>query len=336
MFRRTLLRWFRANKRPLPWRTEPSLYRTVVSEFMLQQTQVKTVLPFFAVWMRRFPEFATLAASPESAVRKAWEGLGYYSRARNLHRLARLVAHMPAPPVDFDGWLALPGVGPYTAAAISSIACGAPVACVDGNIVRVLARLTNDRTAFEDNASAVKRFATLASEVLNRRHPGEHNEAMMELGATVCTKANPRCDACPVARHCAGRTAGDPAEIPRIGRRTIVKRDTTRAWCVDHGRLLLHRVAEGSRRLAGLHELPDLSQLGLGPDSGKPILKRTRSITHHRISETIREARLDTAGHRRVANDGNLVWVPLDKIDSVALSGPHRRWVREIMETRLQ
>lgn len=336
VFRRTLLRWFRANGRPLPWREEPSLYKTVVSEFMLQQTQVKTVIPFFDAWMRRFPDFGALATAPESAVLKAWEGLGYYSRARNLHRLAKEIAAMPTPPSEPKQWLELPGVGSYTSAAISSIACGVPVACVDGNIVRVLARLTNDRTAFADNGSAVKHFGPLASIILNRRHPGEHNEAMMELGATVCTKASPQCDACPVARFCAGWTAGDPAEIPRIARRATVKRETARAWCLDRGRLLLHRIPDSSHRLAGLHELPELSLLKAGPGPGRPMLRRTRSITHHRISETILEARLDAAARRRVAGDANLVWVPLDEIDSVALSGPHKRWVREIMESGLQ
>jgi A/G-specific adenine glycosylase len=328
---RALLTWFRAHSRPLPWRTEPSLYRTVVSEFMLQQTQVKTALPYFAAWMERFSDFATLATAPEDAVLKAWEGLGYYNRARNLHRLAKLIAEMPAPPRDAAGWEALPGVGPYTAAAISSIACGVPAACVDGNIVRVLARLTNDRTAFADNGSAVKHFAPLAEALLDRLHPGVHNEALMELGATVCTKANPSCDACPVARLCAGLAAGGPATLPQIARKSTVRRKVARAWCVERGRLLLHRGHGGARRLAGLHELPELSSLGVSVPPSEPLLKRTRSITHHRIEEAIHAVQLNTAERRRVTCNETLVWVPLAAIESVTLSGPHRRWVKEIL-----
>jgi A/G-specific adenine glycosylase len=330
-FNKRLRAWFRAHARPLPWRTEPSLYRTVVSEFMLQQTQVKTVLPYFAAWMTRFPDFAALATADEEEVLKAWEGLGYYSRARNLHRLAKLVAAMPSPPRDAAGWQELPGVGPYTAAAISSIACGAPAACVDGNIVRVLARLTNDRTSFADNGSAVKCFAPLASELLNRRHPGDHNEALMELGATICTKANPACSACPVSRFCAGFSAGDPASLPRIARKSTVRREVARAWCVERGRLLLQRANGNARRLAGLHELPEFSALGLNRISGKPLLARTRSITHHRIAETIHSARLNAIARKMVAREAAFIWVPIAKIDSVTLSGPHRRWVREIL-----
>jgi len=303
---------------------------------MLQQTQVKTVLPYFAAWVARFPDFAALAAASEASVLKAWEGLGYYSRARNLHHLAKLVSAMPAPPREAAGWLELPGVGPYTAAAISSIACGAPAACVDGNIVRVFARLTNDLTAFADNGSAVKHFVPLAAQLLNRRHPGDHNEALMELGATVCTKANPACSVCPVSRFCAGFAAGDPASLPRIARKSTIRREVARAWCVDRGRLLLHHVHADSRRLAGMHELPELAALGLASDAGSLLAKHTRSITHHRIAETIREAKLDAAARQRITRDRDLVWVPLGAIDRVTLSGPHRRWVAEILTSKQQ
>ncbi len=195
--RRALLEWFRANKRTLPWRVAPSIYKTVVSEFMLQQTQVKTVLPYFARWQERFPDFATLAAAPEADVVKHWEGLGYYSRARNLHKLARAVAALSAPPRTATAWEELPGVGPYTAAAIASIACGDRVACVDGNVARVLARLTADATAFGSGSELVKHFRALAGDVLDPEHPGEWNEAMMELGALVCTPRGPSASVVP-------------------------------------------------------------------------------------------------------------------------------------------
>jgi len=333
-FQRTLRTWFLANRRPLPWRTALSLYRTVVSEFMLQQTQVKTVLPYFERWMRELPDFTALANAPETTVMKLWEGLGYYSRARNLHRLAKELVTMPAPPVDSAGWQMLPGVGPYTAAAISSIACGQPDACVDGNIVRVLARLTATRTSFRDNAAAVKHFAPLAASVLDRRHPGDHNEALMELGATVCTRASTACDRCPVSRFCAGFAASDPAAFPRIARRATEKREVSRAWCVHRGRLLLHRTSATSRRLTGLRELPETSTLGIKPTAKDLLLTKRRAITHHQITESIYSIALTPTLRKAIAKDPALEWVPLAHLERITLSGPHRRWIGGIIAAR--
>src|SRR5262249_4851467 len=149
-----------------PWRDSPSLYKTVVSEFMLQQTQVKTVLPYFARWLEALPDFAALAAAPEERVLKLWEGLGYYSRARNLHRLAKEIAALPTPPRTAAERRECPGVGPSTAAAITSISFSAPAACVDGNVVRILARLTANAPEFRDSASAAKIFTPLADALL--------------------------------------------------------------------------------------------------------------------------------------------------------------------------
>ena len=159
-FHRALLAWYRvARSSNSRGASVPSLYQTVVSEFMLQQTQVKTVLPYLARWLAELPDFAALAAAPEARVLKLWEGLGYYSRARNLHRLAQQVVAWPdACNVTPEAWRELPGVGPYTSAAITSISFGTPAACVDGNVVRILARLTADATEFRDSASASKAF----------------------------------------------------------------------------------------------------------------------------------------------------------------------------------
>ena len=171
-FQRVLLTWYRAHARKLPWRESPSLYQTVVSEFMLQQTQVKTVLPYLARWLVELPDFAALAAASESRVLKLWEGLGYYSRARNRHRLAQQVVAWPELRRTPEAWRELPGVGPYTAAAITSISFGAAAACVDGNVVRILARLTADATEFRDSASASKIFTPLAEALLPAAAPG--------------------------------------------------------------------------------------------------------------------------------------------------------------------
>ena len=331
-FRKALLGWYRREARALPWRGSPSLYSTVVSEFMLQQTQVKTVLPHFARWMAEFPDFAALAAAPDSRVLRLWEGLGYYARARNLHRLARELAARPEPPRTAAQWGELPGVGPYTAAAIASIAGGERAACVDGNVVRILARLTADGTRFRDGAAAARAFAPLAERLVPAGEPGDHNQAMMELGATVCLRRRPRCPACPVRAHCVAARRGDPEDYPRLAAKPVVRQEVTRVWCECGGSLLLHRAGADARRLAELHELPTAAQAGLSPAAarrGRLLARKTRGITRHRIEESIRRASGPGAGR-----DPGLVWVPLFQLETVTLSGPHRRWVREILQRR--
>ena len=330
-FRRALLAWFRAQARPLPWREAPTLYKTVVSEFMLQQTQVKTVLPYFARWLAALPDFAALAAAPEERVLRLWEGLGYYARARHLHRLARALG-TGAAPVTAEGWRELPGIGPYTAAAIASIACGAAAACVDGNVVRILARLTADGTSFRDSATAARAFAPLAEALLSPDEPGAHNEALMELGATVCLRQNPRCGACPVRTFCAAAAAGEPTAYPRLQPKTIERRAVLRVWCERRGALLLHRAPPDARRLAGQHELPTAAQAGVGEEEvrrGRLLAERARSITRHRIVETIHAL---PPPRRKLAP--GLVWVPLPGLAEITLSGPHRRWVGELLAAR--
>jgi A/G-specific adenine glycosylase len=331
-FREALLSWYRANRRRLPWRESPSPYRTVVSEFMLQQTQVATVLPYFERWMAALPDFGALAAAGEPAVLRLWEGLGYYSRARNLHRLARAVAPPRELPRSAGALAELPGVGPYTAAAVSSIAFGEPRACVDGNVVRILARLTRDATPYKDGASASRALGPLAQDLVNPAAPGDHNQAMMELGATVCLRRRPLCAACPVRGFCAADGAGDPEAFPRMASKPSGRRSVVRVWCERKGRVLLHRNPPGARRLAGLHELPTAEQAGLDPGrvSAKPLVaRRTRSITRFRIVESIH-----CAGAPRGRVRPGLVWVRLGDLHSIALSGPHRRWTTQILSAR--
>ena len=331
-FRDALLAWYRAARRPLPWRESTSAYGTVVSEFMLQQTRVATVLTYFGRWMSALPDFAALAAAPEATVLKLWEGLGYYSRARNLHRLAKSVAPAPELPRSSGGWRELPGVGPYTAAAIASIAFGEASACVDGNVVRILARLTRDGTAYRDSASGSRAFSPLAQELVNPGAPGDHNQAMMELGATVCLRRRPSCLICPVRGFCAAAKAGDPEAYPRLEPRRIERRSVVRVWCERRGAVLLHRNAPGARRLADLHELPTAQQAGLDPASastGPLVARRSRGITRFRIVESIHSAR-----HPGGRLGPGLVWVRLGDLDSIALSGPHRRWMTQILSAR--
>jgi A/G-specific adenine glycosylase len=330
-FRAALLAWYRANRRRLPWREAPSPYATVVSEFMLQQTQVATVLPYFGRWMAALPGFAALAGAPEAAVLRLWEGLGYYSRARRLHRLARLLAGRPLPRLAAQ-WQELPGVGPYTAAAIASIAFGEPRACVDGNVVRILARLTRDASPHRDSASASRAFAPLAQELMNAAAPGDHNQAMMELGATVCLRRGPRCGGCPVRGFCAAARHGDPEAYPRLEPKRTERRSVVRVWCERNGALLLYRNPPGSRRLAGLHELPTAEQAGLDPAAaagGCLVGTMSRGMTRFRIAESAHAAAVRGAARRK-----GLVWVPLGDLAGVTLSGPHRKWTNRILAQR--
>ena len=333
-FQAALLDWYRVHRRRLPWREEPSIYKTVVSEFMLQQTQVKTMLPYFARWLAALPDFEALAAASEAEVVKLWEGLGYYTRARNLHKLARALVALPEIPRSRDAWLELPGIGPYTSAAITSISFGEPAAVVDGNVVRILSRLAADGTTWRDTTSAGKDLTPLADTLLNRREPGDHNQAMMELGATVCVRHNPLCTVCPVRAHCAACRAGEPEAYPRLAAKVIEARTVIRAWCrrPDDDALLLHQTDASARRLAGQHELPSLDQLGLDP--GLVAKKETllavkkRGITRFAFTEPIHA--VEPKQLPRSLPPG-LVWVEPAKLDSVLMSGPHRRWVRELL-----
>lgn len=333
-FQHALRSWYRKHARPLPWRQEPSLYRTVVSEFMLQQTQVKTMLPYFDRWLRELPDFAAVAAAPEDRILRLWEGLGYYTRARNLRKLAAALAGLPAPPRTPEAWRELPGVGPYTAAAITSIAFGAPAACVDGNVVRILARLTGDGTAYRDSAHAAKAFSPVAHALLPAAHPGDHNQAMMELGATVCLRRKPLCLTCPVRAFCAAGRSGEPESFPRLSPKLIEQRTVTRLWCERHGELLLHRSPASARRFANIHELPSAASLGLteaAATTGPLLATQRRGITRFQITENIHRA---SASAVRDAAGPDLVWVPLADLETVTLSGPHRRWIRQLLADR--
>ena len=213
-----LLAWFRRHRRDLPWRVEPrDPYRVWISEVMLQQTRVETVLPYYERFLREFPTPAALAGASVSRVLACWSGLGYYSRARNLRLAARQIARTGFPR-DYDGLRALPGVGPYTAAAIASIAFGLACPALDGNVMRVIARVSGDASDVRSPETR-RRFEEIARGWLHGRHAGAVNEALMELGATVCVPREPRCPACPVAAFCRAQMEGTARELPVKGRR---------------------------------------------------------------------------------------------------------------------
>ena len=314
-FQETLLTWYASAQRVLPWRKDPSTYKTVVSEFMLQQTQVKTVIPYFERWLKRFPDFQALADAPGEDVLKRWEGLGYYSRARNLHKLAKTYVTLDPKPTTAAEWQALPGIGPYTAAAISSIAYAHPAAVVDGNVVRILARLTNETRTFKSNGEAVTAFRSLADDLLNAANPGDHNQAMMELGATLCTKNKPMCTVCPVVTFCQGAANGAAEEIPAIQRAATVKVAIDRLWIVHKGKLLLHRIAEDAKQLAGQYELPAVKHFSEKPELGKLLAVKSRGITNKRITETIYQSSTPLTK----TESPELHWVALDQLDALRI-----------------
>lgn len=330
VFRKQLLKWFDSHKRSLPWRTDPTLYKTVVSEFMLQQTQVDTVIPYFGRWLEAFPDFEAMARAPEAQVLKLWEGLGYYSRARNLHKLARSIVDEGIPETPAE-WRKRPGVGPYTAAAISSIAQNQPEPVIDGNVIRVLARLQDDHQPVTSSTAAQKRFYPLASKLIDRTRPGDFNEALMELGATTCRKARPACLLCPVQKQCLGLLKGTQEALPVIPRKPSKKRELHRLWFVRDNCLLLHFYPDSATRLAGLAELPLIDQ----PASSKALLSRSRGISSEQIREHIHALPAD---HPQVINCLSLSetrLVPLDELSHISLSAPHKRWIEEVVGYKL-
>lgn len=255
--RSQLIQWYDGCRRNLPWRATRDPYAILVAEVMLQQTRVDTVLPYYVRFLQRFPTASRLAEASEDEVLQLWQGLGYYRRARNLWRAARLLVerhggHVPADPVALRS---LPGVGEYTAGAVLSIAFGLPVPAVDGNAQRVLSRLFAVSES-PDQAGGRKHLRRLATSLVQGPRPGDVNQAIMELGTLLCTPRRPRCDQCPLAGQCLGRASGEPERWPLRGRRSRVQEDAlVLACCLDGDRLALVR-RPPSGLLGGLWALP--------------------------------------------------------------------------------
>jgi len=292
---------------------------------MLQQTQVATVIDYFNRWMRRFPDFAALACAPEAGVLHAWQGLGYYSRARNLHRTAKLVVerHAGALPRDPEAIRALPGIGRYTAGAIAAFAFDQAVPVVDGNIARVLARLFNYRRPI-DSTTGQKWVWQTAAELQPERGAGVFNEALMELGALVCLPRVPKCVECPVRKFCAAVEPGKlPLKKPR--RKTIATRQEC-AWILHHGSVLLEQQTGSHWR--GLWALPAIQKnlAALQANGVKaPLVKLVYPFTHHRVTLVV------FPGPPPVSTAANQGWFQVDQLDALAMPAPHRRAVERIL-----
>lgn len=343
---RRLLAWYRGAARDLPWRRTRDPYAIWISEAMLQQTRVETVLGYYGPFLERYPDLASLAAAPEAEVLARWSGLGYYRRARALRSAARAIVerHGGRFPSDAAALRALPGIGPYTAGALLSIAFDQPAPLVDGNVARVLARWF----ALQDDPSTAqgrRRIWELAAELVPARGAGDWNQALMELGATLCTPRAPRCAACPVARGCRAHELGLEAELPRARPRPASVEVELRVLLVPRaGRWLLARRPAGAGRMAGLLEFPTLelpgtsgAGSGLFPTAfelragqgtepfeiGPELWELRHAITKHRI-----RARVCSARARFRGTPEGFLWASAAQLAERELSGMARKILR--------
>ena len=285
---KALKSWYLEHARPLPWREKPSLYGTWLSEVMLQQTRVETGIPKWHAFRERFPTVHSLALATEEEVMKAWEGLGYYRRARLLHKAAKAIHESGDFPNTHAGWIELPGIGPYTAAAIASIGLGEAVAAVDGNVQRVVARWGGIEQPVDSKPGAAK-IQAIADAWLDLQNPGDHNQAVMELGALVCSPKKPACDNCPLTSTC------DSADNASLWSRLPVKQPKKKpeAWNLTwHVATFLNHVAIEQRPETGIwakmwafSETPPPASFAEAGDLCSPV---NHILTHKRITATFK------------------------------------------------
>ena len=308
MFRRRLLRWFQQFQRTLPWRGETDPYRILVSEIMLQQTRVAVVEDRYRKFVAQFPSAERLARAREETVLAAWSGLGYYRRARALHQAAKEIAGRESFPATAAELRELPGIGRYTAAAVASIAFGEPVAVVDGNVKRVLERVTMRQMAEED-------YWHSAGKLLDTRRPGDFNQAMMELGAMVCLPAQPLCQACPVAALCSSRGPRKKLEERPQRRKAVLQYALARR----NGSVLLRQRARENSLMPGMWELPEI---GAGKRNETPLLTLRHSITTTDYSVFVFSSRGTSMKAGR--------WVPVHAVERLPLTGLTRKILRKL------
>lgn len=346
--RRRLLRWFEKNARDLPWRRTRDVYAIWISEIMLQQTQVQQALPYYLRFMQRFPDVAALAAAPLDEVLKQWEGMGYYARARNLHRAAGQIMeeHDGRFPAEVKSVTALAGIGAYTAAAILSIAFGRPLAVVDGNVIRVISRLH----AWPGDARSTagkQRLQEMAQRLLDARAPGTFNEAMMELGALICTPQNPLCRGCPVRACCRAFGRGEAERFPlKATPRPRPHHHMTAAVIWKDGTILIARRPEKGL-LGGLWELPGGRQeagegleealarataetLDIGIAIGGLYARLNHAYTHFSITLHVFTCRY-LSGAPRAALHSDWRWVAPCDLDRFAFPRAHRRIIDQLL-----
>lgn len=345
-FATRLLDWFEVHGRhDLPWQRDVSAYRVWVSEIMLQQTQVATVIGYFERFMQRFPDVASLAEAPLDEVLARWSGLGYYARARNLHRAAQRICaeHDGCLPANFDALIALPGIGRSTAGAILSLSGGQRHAILDGNVKRVLARHAGE-SGWPGSAPVARRLWQIAEQRTPQQRSGEYNQAMMDLGATLCTRTRPDCARCPVAADCVARATARQADypgprprkaLPERAVRMLVVRDAT-------GGLLLER-RPPSGIWGGLWSLPEIAvdadplawcadTLRSDASLVRRLAARRHSFTHFHLHIEPLEILLETPGWA-VLEGAERVWYNATQINDVGVPAPVARLIAEIVDT---
>ena len=347
ILQRSLLKWYDKHQRDLPWRNATDPYPVWISEVMLQQTQVQTVIPYYLKFLERFPSIAALAEADINAVLRLWAGLGYYSRARNLQKSAQIIVKQFGGrfPQNYTDILALPGIGRYTAAAIVSIAFGQTYAVLDGNVSRVLARLLS--LSGDPKSSVVQnRLWAAAQQLLPPTRPGDFNQAIMELGATVCSPRQPRCLLCPWTRQCRARRQGRQELLPEKARQERPRRLRQAAVVIQHrGRFLVVRRA-GQRLLEGFWEFPSVElrqkggaakrvtrlageTFGFSVESVKPLITVKHSITTRRIELQVFRAELAVGVSSKV-DDPDCRWVRLKDMGQYPFASASQRIVEEL------
>jgi A/G-specific adenine glycosylase len=343
-----LLAWFRAHARDLPWRRTHDPYAIWISEVMLQQTQVKTVVPYWERWMKRLPTVQALARASEHRVLKLWEGLGYYSRARNLQRAAKRVVaeHGGEFPSTFEAVLALPGVGRYTAGAICSIAFNQPHPVVDGNVIRVLTRLFGVRGNPKESRTNAKLWAIAANLVeaarkLDPANGSSHfNQSVMELGATICLPQNPRCHDCSLKTLCVARISNRTERFPELPQRAAATERRVAAFVLERDGRYLVRQRPASVVNQGLWEFPNIEltngltlpelarkHLGLDLARAQPLSTIRHTITRYRITMEV----LRCPAPRKHVSEGE--WLTLRDLKRLPFPSAHRRILKEISRT---
>ena len=317
-FRRRLLRWYRTNGRVLPWRQTRDPYRILVSEFMLQQTQVVTVLRYYKEWLRRFPNFAALARASEREVLHAWQGLGYYARAKNLLATASLVVgrHRGRFPKVIDTMQKLPGVGKYTAHAVATFAFDQPFPIVEANIARLLSRLFDLRIPI-DSTEGRKALWNYATGLVPNNSSGVYNSALLDLGALICLPRNPKCGICPVKEFC---SAKDPEILPIKRPRPRTKRLIEKHVLAIRQRKILLQTAD--RRWRGMWILPMLN--GRSKKNGA-IYQAAFPFTHHRIT-----LQVFPGTGCRITKD-QVRWFSTREVKSIPIPSPHRRAIEQLI-----
>ncbi len=325
-FREYLLDWYSRNKRDLPWRRTQDPYAIWISEVMLQQTRVAAAIPYYERFLSAYPDFRALAGADEPELLSHWAGLGYYYRARNLQKAAQWMAANGGFPRSYEEIKALPGIGEYTAAAIASIGFGLPYPVVDGNVFRVLSRVLDDHTNIASR-QARKHFTVLAEELLESSDPGAFNQAVMELGATVCLPKNPRCLVCPVGEHCQARREGRPDSLPiKTKPKKTISETRTLLWVERPGQILLWQRPQTSRLMPGFWELPEDAQL---PDANPLAVLAVfqHGITFHNYRFVVTQATAVDAGVCQ--------WVHVDELSNLPLSTVARKARKSVTNSQM-